>query len=95
MRIWCNIASMKRQSISFSEPNDEWLKAQIDSQEFASKSEVVNDLIRQARRKQQQDEWVRAQLIKGEQSGFIKVTDKTSHEILAESKAKLRANGKL
>ena len=95
MRIWCNIASMKRQSISFSEPNDEWLKAQIDSQEFASKSEVVNDLIRQARRKQQQDEWVRAQLIKGEQSGFIKVTDETSYEILAESKAKLRANGKL
>mgnify|MGYP001627883988 CR=1 FL=1 len=39
---------MGRQSISFTEPNDEWLKAQIDAKEYTSKSELVNDLVRQA-----------------------------------------------
>ena len=44
---------MRRQSIS--EPNDEWLKRQIDNKEYSSKSELVNDLIRQARNQQQQN----------------------------------------
>ncbi|WP_198675369.1 ribbon-helix-helix domain-containing protein [Pleomorphovibrio marinus] len=37
---------MVRQSISFTAPNDEWLKSQVDSKEYASKSELVNDLIK-------------------------------------------------
>lgn len=41
---------MARQSISFTEPNDEWLKTQIDGKEYSSKSELINDLIRQARK---------------------------------------------
>ena len=41
---------MARQSISFTQPNDEWLKSQVDNQEYSSKSELVNDLIRQARK---------------------------------------------
>lgn len=43
---------MARQSISFTEPNDNWLKSQIDNKEYTSKSELVNDLIRQARNQQ-------------------------------------------
>ena len=43
---------MSRQSISFTEPNDEWLKAQVNKNEYSSKSELVNDLIRQARKQQ-------------------------------------------
>jgi antitoxin ParD1/3/4 len=49
---WCNFTpkdkTMTRQSISFSKRNDAWLKAQIASEEYSSKSELVNDLIRQA-----------------------------------------------
>ena len=41
---------MRRQNISFTEPNDEWLRSQIASKEYSSKSELVNDLIRQARK---------------------------------------------
>lgn len=37
---------MTRQSISIIEPNDIWLKNQIESKEYSSKSELVNDLIR-------------------------------------------------
>jgi antitoxin ParD1/3/4 len=35
---------MTRQSISFTTPNNNWLNEQIESEEYASKSEVVNDL---------------------------------------------------
>ena len=42
--------TMARQIISFSKPNDEWLKSQIENEEYSSKSELVNDLIRQAKK---------------------------------------------
>lgn len=38
-----------RASLSISTPNEEWIQSQIQSGEFASRSEVVNDLIRRAR----------------------------------------------
>ncbi len=74
---------MKRQSISFTEPNDEWLKNQIASKEYSSKSELVNDLIRQARNQQRQIDWVRAKLDIAEKSGF---TSDTKEQILKHSK---------
>lgn len=37
---------MARQNITITEPNDEWLKSQVESKEYSSKSELVNDLIR-------------------------------------------------
>jgi len=77
---------MIRQSISFTEPNDEWLKLQVDKKEYSSKSEVVNDLIRQARKQQVQVDWIKAKLNKSEASGF---TDETKEQILKQSKALL------
>jgi antitoxin ParD1/3/4 len=74
---------MARQSISFTKPNDEWLKSQVDSQEYSSKSELVNDLIRQARSQQKEIDWIKAKLEKAENSGF---TDATKEQILEESK---------
>ncbi len=61
---------MARQSISFTKPNDEWLKSQVDTQEYSSKSELVNDLIGQARKQQVQIDWLRAKLQKSENNGF-------------------------
>lgn len=77
---------MARQSISFTKPNDEWLKAQLDNQEYSSKSELINDLIRQARKQQVQIDWIRAKLDKSEKSGF---TDNTKEQILKQSKSLL------
>ena len=77
---------MARQSISFTEPNDLWLKSQIDSQEYSSKSELVNDLIRQARNQQKQIDWIKAKIEKAEISGF---TSDSKSEILAQSKSLL------
>ena len=77
---------MSRQSISFTKPNDEWLKAQLDNQEYSSKSELINDLIRQARKQQIQIDWIRTKLDKSERSGF---TDNTKEQILNQSKSLL------
>lgn len=75
---------MARQSISFTKPNDEWLKSQVDNKEYSSKSELVNDLIRQARKQQVQIDWIRAKIEKAENSGF---TNDSKENILAQSKS--------
>jgi antitoxin ParD1/3/4 len=77
---------MTRQSISFTEPNDEWLKAQLSNKEYSSKSELINDLIRQARKQQVQIDWIRAKLDLAENSGF---TDDSKDQILNKSKSLL------
>ncbi|WP_298263415.1 type II toxin-antitoxin system ParD family antitoxin [uncultured Lutibacter sp.] len=77
---------MARQSISFTEPNDDWLKAQIESKEYSSKSELVNDLIRQARQQQAQIDWISSKLERAEKSGF---TSDSKKQILAQSKSLL------
>ena len=77
---------MTRQSISFTKPNNEWLKNQVNKNEYSSKSELVNDLIRQARKQQVQIDWVKAKLDKAENSGF---TNDSKEQILVESKSLL------
>lgn len=77
---------MARQSISFTQPNDEWLKTQVDNNEYSSKSELVNDLIRQARKQQRQIDWIGSKLERAENSGF---TNNSKEQILAKSKSLL------
>ncbi len=92
IHFWCiftpNIIYMARQSISLTPPNDEWLKSQVDNQEYSSKSELVNDLIRQARKQQAEIDWLRTKLERAEKSGF---TSDSKDQILA--KAKTLVNG--
>lgn len=79
---------MARQSISFTTPNEAWLKAQVESEEYTSKSEVVNDLIRKAR----ENEYILNKLINAEQGGFSSLT---RDEILAKARATLDSDAKL
>jgi antitoxin ParD1/3/4 len=72
---------MTRQSISLSKPNDEWLKSLLSNEEYASKSEVINDLIRKAR----ENEFIRAKIEKAEKSGF---TDLNKNQILSLAKSR-------
>lgn len=74
---------MVRQSISFTEPNDEWLKRQIESKEYSSKSELINDLIRQARKQQSRIDWIKSKLELAEKSGF---TEDSKEDILKQSR---------
>jgi antitoxin ParD1/3/4 len=74
---------MTRQSISLTAPNEEWLKNQVSTEEFSSKSEAINYLIKQARSQDEYYEFVRAKIDKGK-SGFVK--KQTREEMLAEFK---------
>ncbi len=78
---------MTRQSITLAKQNDEWLKAQIAEEEFTSKSEAVNYLIKQARERDAHIEFVRMKLDIAEKSGFAK--KQTREEMLAEFKKNL------
>ncbi|TRY32520.1 type II toxin-antitoxin system ParD family antitoxin [Aliiglaciecola sp. M165] len=76
---------MPRQSISLTEKNDAWLKHHVeDAKEYASKSELVNELIRQARR----NEAINQKLIDAESSGFV---DQSKEEIRSEFKSDLKS----
>ena len=77
---------MARQSISFTQPNDDWLRTQVENKEYSSKSELVNDLIRQARKQQLQIDWISSKLERAENSGF---TNDRMEQILAQSKSLL------
>ncbi|MGV8946264.1 MAG: ribbon-helix-helix domain-containing protein [Lutibacter sp.] len=77
---------MARQSITLAKQNDEWLKNQVAEQEFNSKSEAVNYLIKQAREREEYHNYVQMKIDKGLKSGF---SNKTKEELLAEIKSRL------
>ena len=77
---------MTRLSISLTKQNDEWLKGQLDEEEFNSKSEAINHLIKQERSREEYYEFVRMKIEKGEKSGF---SSKTKEELLVQIKSRL------
>jgi antitoxin ParD1/3/4 len=82
-----NSCNMARQSITLANQNDEWLKQQVANEEFTSKSEAVNYLIKQARDQDDYVQFVRMKIEEAEKSGFAK--KQTKEEMLAEFKKKL------
>lgn len=80
---------MSRQSITFTPPNDDWLKSQVDSQEYSTKSDVVNDLIRKARKEQEELELLRAKLIRAEKNGL---SERSPEQIRQDAKNRLGGN---
>ncbi|MBR9775895.1 MAG: CopG family transcriptional regulator [Cytophagales bacterium] len=78
---------MARQTISVNEPNDRWMKQKIEENEFSSKSELINDLIRRQREQEEERLWLRNELIKGENSGL---SNKSMAEILTEAKQSVK-----
>jgi antitoxin ParD1/3/4 len=84
---------MTRQSISFTDPNTEWLhKKVVVEGEYRSNSDAANDAIRRMREAEAETNFIRAKLIAAEKSGF---TDLTRGQILEKSKEELRENGEL
>ena len=84
---------MHRQSINFTNPNAEWVKAELESNEYNSASELVNDLIRQRRQDEEAKVAVIRELIlEGIESG---TTDLTPQEIKQQVRQKKRVSGEL
>lgn len=71
---------MSRQSVTLSKANEQWLHEKVNQdQEFSSKSELINELIRNARRA----DAINHKLAVAEAAGF---TGQTAEQILAEFK---------
>ncbi len=87
---------MVKKSITVTDKQDGWIKAQIETGHFGNESEVVRELIRERQLREREAasevESIRAKLIKAEQSGF---TDQSPEEILKEIKNGLGLNGEL
>ncbi len=79
---------MARQSITLAQQNDEWLKEQVAKEEFSSKNEAVNYLIKRARDQDTYHDYVQMKLDRAEKSGFVE--KQTRHEMLSEFKARLK-----
>lgn len=78
---------MARQSITLAKQNDEWLKNQVAEEEFNSKSEAINYLIKQARERDAYHDFVQMKIERGLKSGFAE--KQTREEMLSEFKKRL------
>ncbi len=64
-----------RKTITLTEQQDAWIKAQIDAGGFTNDSEYIRDLIRRDQARQLDVAAIRAELIKGEESGEPRIFD--------------------
>lgn len=78
---------MVKKSITVTDQQDGWIKAQIEMGHYGNESEVVRELIRERQLREQETtrdmEAIRAKLIRAEESGF---TDQSAAEILKDIK---------
>lgn len=58
-----------RKTITLTDQQDGWIKAQVDAGHYTNDSEYIRDLIRREQDRSAQLESVRASLIEGESSG--------------------------
>ena len=76
---------MERFTISFTEPNNEWLKEQVESKEYSSKSELINELIRKERQREDENKWLKEKLTHSRNSG---ITSSDRDMILREAQTR-------
>ncbi len=81
-----------RKTLTFTDQQDKWIKAQIEAGEFTNESEYVRHLIRQDQAKNTRFLELREAIQKGIDSG---VSDRTLPEIMKEVEARLKSDGRL
>lgn len=84
--------AMVKKSITVTDQQEQWMKAQLATGNYASDSELLRDLIRKEQMRTAEIEAIRIKLIEAEQSGLV---EKSPREILASFKEEARNNGKL
>lgn len=58
-----------RKTITVTDQQDKWIKAQIEGGDFTNDSEYIRDLIRRDQARNSEIDTISGELIKGEQSG--------------------------
>lgn len=64
-----------RKTITLTDTQDNWIKAQIDAGHYTNDSEYIRDLIRREQERSIELEAIRAALIEGESSGEPRTFD--------------------
>ncbi len=81
-----------RKTITLTDKQDEWIKAQIASGDYTNDSEYFRDLIRRDQEQNAKFRVLKQAIQEGLDSG---VSDKTVPQIMEEVEARLRADGRL
>ncbi len=84
--------STTRKTITVTDQQDSWIKAQIAAGAFTNDSEYIRDLIRRDQANKTELEAIRAALIEGEESG---TSDRTPDDIINAVIEERRKNGTL
>jgi len=83
---------MVKKSITVTEQQDRWIKAQVESGHFGNESEIIRELIRERQLREQETsaeiDAIRVALIEGEQSGF---SDRSVDEIWQDARLRHRS----
>lgn len=77
-----------RKTITLTDQQDSWIKAQIEAGHYTNDSEYIRDLIRREQDRNAEIEAIRAALIEGEASG-----EPTSFDVAAFKRRMLAAHG--
>ena len=81
-----------RKTLTFTDQQDKWIKAQIEAGGFTNESEYVRHLIRQDQAKNTKFLELREAIQKGIDSG---ISERTLPEIMKEVEARLKEDGRL
>lgn len=81
-----------RKTVTFTEQQDRWIKAQIEDGDFTNESEYLRHLIRQDQERKGKLQELKVAIQEGIDSG---ISSKTFSEILREVEVKMKADRKL
>ncbi len=81
-----------RKTITLTDQQGAWIKSRIEDGHFTNDSEYMRDLIRRDQERNAEIQAIRAELIKGEQSG---ISNRTPDEIMQTVIERKQKNGEL
>ncbi|RLD24189.1 MAG: type II toxin-antitoxin system ParD family antitoxin [Bacteroidetes bacterium] len=81
-----------RKTVTFTEKQDKWIKAQIESGEFTNDSEYLRSLVRNDQSKNSKFRILKAAIQNGIDSG---ISDSTIPKIMKEVEDKLKQDGRI
>lgn len=81
-----------RKTITLTDKQDQWIKAQIAAGEYTNDSEYIRDLVRRDQEENSKFQALKRAIQEGLNSG---VSDKSVTDIMAEVESRLRADGRL
>ena len=84
--------AMVKKSITVTDQQDAWIRAQIASGDYSNDSEVIRDALRDKQRRIAELEALRAKINEGLESG---ISHRTPHEIMESVIDKKRRDGEL